>query len=636
MLQSHLGFSSCRSLTEVLRGHLDQRADEPLFTLLEDGENEAGSYTFAQLDQRARALAALFQERGLAGQRALLAFPTSLDFVATFFACLYAGVVAVPVTVPTSRKRATFDRLMTVVQDCQPRVALTTRALKPRILDLAPDIPGFAGLSWLSPDEAGDELAGEWRDPKVERDTLAFLQYTSGSTSVPKGVEVSHGNILHNAEMIRAATGHRPGLTGVSWLPLHHDMGLIGMALQQTFSGMHSILIPPLYFLQSPIRWLRAIDRYRAHTSGGPNFAYDLCVRRIAPEQCEGLDFSCWSVAFNGAEPIRAETLERFTEKFSPFGFKLRSFFPCYGLAEATLLVSGCAASALPVIQAFDREALTQDTIVPIAESATTGETESSQLQVSQQRESQQQVSQQRESQQGGLRGDRQPGNHQPGNRERGDSERGDREAGNGSQKLVSSGRLWLDQQVFVVDPTTRARCPPERVGEIWIAGGSVGQGYWGLPEQSAETFGARLADDEGAGPFLRTGDLGFLRDGELFITGRLKDLIILAGLNYYPQDIEKTVEASHPNVRPEGCAAFSVNGDGEERLVIVAETLGSEALEETVAAIRRMVNENHELRAHAIELIRQGTLPKTTSGKVQRRLCKTLFLQGGLSSMRS
>lgn len=623
MLQSHLGFSSCRSLTEVLRGHLDQRADEPLFTLLEDGENEAGSYTFAQLDRRARALAALFQERGLAGQRALLVFPTCLDFVVAFFACLYAGVVAVPVTVPTSRKRAAFERLVTVVRDCQPQVALTTAALKPRIFELAVEIPGFADLAWLSPDEAGEELAEAWRDPGAERDTLAFLQYTSGSTSSPKGVMVSHGNILHNAAMIRTAAGHQPGWVGVSWLPLHHDMGLIGVVLQQTFSGMHSVLMPPLYFLQSPIRWLRAIDRYRSHTSGGPNFAYDLCLRRITPDQCEGFDLSCWRAAFNGAEPIRAETLERFAEKFSPFGFRLRSFFNCYGLAEATLLVSGCATESQPVIKSFDREALGQDTVV-IAKPADPD--------AASEDDSQQQGYRQQERQSGGI----QPGDRQPGDSERGESERGESETKRGVQKLVGSGTLWLDQEVRIVDPNTRKLCAQDRVGEIWISGGSVGQGYWGLPEQSAETFGARIADDGSAGPFLRTGDLGFFQDGELFITGRSKDLIILAGLNYYPQDIEKTVEASHPNVRPEGCAAFSVDRGGEERLVVVAEARSSEELEETVAAIRRAINESHELRAHAVELIRKGTLPKTTSGKVQRRLCKTLFLEGGLSHIGS
>ncbi|NJL29202.1 MAG: fatty acyl-AMP ligase [Thermoanaerobaculia bacterium] len=632
MLQNHLGFSSCRSLTEVLQAHLEHRADKPLFTLLEDGETEAGTCTFAQLDVRARALAALFQARGLTGQRALLVFPTSLDFVVAFFACLYAGVVAVPVTVPTSRKRATFDRLMTVVHDCEPRVALTTAALKPRILELAPDIPGFAGLEWLTPDDAGDELAGEWRDPKVERETLAFLQYTSGSTNFPKGVMVSHGNILHNAAMIRAASGHQPGWVGVSWLPLHHDMGLIGVVLQQTFSGMHSVLMPPLYFLQSPIRWLRAIDRYRSHTCGGPNFAFELCLRRVTPEQCEGFDLSCWRAAFNGAEPIRAETLERFAEKFAPFGFELRNFFSCYGLAEATLLVSGCATGAPPVIKAFDREALGRDTIVPVEASAASTAPPDVAHQVLEHQEGR------HVERRPGDRevGNQQPGDRQPGDRQPGESERVESEAQGRVQRLAGSGTLWLDQQVLIVDPSTLERCSPDRVGEIWIAGGSVGQGYWGLPEQSAETFGARLADDGEAGPFLRTGDLGFFFDGELFITGRLKDLIILAGLNYYPQDIEKTVEACHPNVRPEGCAAFSVDKDGEERLVVVAEVRSSDGREETVAAIRRAINESHELRAWAVELIRTGTLPKTTSGKVQRRLCKSLFLEGGLSRIGS
>lgn len=576
------------SLPHVLRRHLDEHAGQPLFTLLEDGENEAGTLTFAQLDLRARAVAVLLQERGLAGERALLTFPTSLDFIVAFFGCLYAGVVAVPVAIPSPRKKATFERLAAIARDARPRLALTTPALKPIMASQAALAPGLEDLPWISPEEAGDDLAGAWRDPGLERKSLAFLQYTSGSTAFPKGVMISHGNIVHNAATIRTATGHEPGLRGVSWLPLHHDMGLIGMALQQTYSAMHSILMPPLYFLQSPIRWLRAIDRYRSHTSGAPNFAYDLCLRRITPQQCEGLDLSCWRVAFNGAEPIRAQTLERFAEKFAPLGFRPESFFPCYGLAEATLLVSGSPVDATPVVRSFDREALAQGRITEVAAAADDGQ-----------------------------------------------AERGEAREG-AAQRLVGCGRLWLDQQVAIVDPTTRARCPPDRVGEIWLAGGSVGLGYWELPEQSAESFGARFSDDSEAGPFFRTGDLGFLRDGELFITGRLKDLIILAGLNYYPQDIEKMVEESHPSLRPGCSAAFSVDLEGEERLAVLAEVRSSEGLAEVASTIRRAVSESHELRIHVLELIRPGTLPKTTSGKVQRGLCRSLLLDGRLSRMGS
>jgi acyl-CoA synthetase (AMP-forming)/AMP-acid ligase II len=398
---------------------------------------------------------------------------------------------------------------------------------------------------------------------------------------------ITHGNLLHNSALIQQVCKHTPETRGVTWLPFYHDMGLIGCILHPLDVGLPVTFLSPVAFLQRPLRWLQAITRTRGTTSGGPPFAYDLCVRKITPEQRASLDLSSWDVAFVSAEPIRPEILERFAATFAPCGFRREAFYPCYGLAEATLLAAGGPKAAPPVMFAVQHAPLEQNRVV-----AATGEED-------------------------------------------------------GTQTLVGCGQSLGDQEIVIVHPETLTRCLPNEVGEIWIAGGSVAQGYWNRPKETERTFQAYLAET-GEGPFLRTGDLGFLRDGELFVTGRLKDLIIVAGHNHYPQDIELTVERSHPAVRPDGCAAFSVDIDGEERLVIVAEverrtfeegTTWSEmgalvvartpGASEIVQAIRRAVAESHELRVHAVLLLRPGTIPKTSSGKIQRHICRTSFLAG-------
>ncbi|MCP4653957.1 MAG: fatty acyl-AMP ligase [bacterium] len=572
MAELHRPGVECRSLVEAMQRHLAERAAKPVLTFLEDGENEAGTFTYGELDHRVRALAAVLQERGMVGERALLLFPSGLEFVVAFMGCLFAGVVAVPVPVPSAGRKAARERLSSVYRHARPRVVLTNAAIRSALAPLVAEISELR-LHWICSDEIEEDGAAAWRDPGIDRDSLALLQYTSGSTAKPRGVMISHGNLVHNAETIRQAFDHAPDTAMVSWLPLHHDMGLIGMLLQPLYVGMLSVLMPPLLFIQRPHRWLQAISRYRAHTSGGPNFGYDLCIRKLTPQQCEGLDLSCWRVAFNGAEPVRAATLQRFAEKFRPFGFRPASCYPCYGLAEATLFVSGGHPDEPPVIRTFDRAALNRDRVVAVAEE---GE---------------------------GL-------------------------------TLAGSGRPWLDQQTVIADPWTGERCPPDRIGEIWLAGGNSGQGYWELPRESEELFAARLTGEPQAGPYLRTGDLGFLHEGELFVTGRIKDLIIIAGQNHYPQDIEQTVEDHHPNVRRGCCAAFSVDLEEEERLVVVAELRWGGEVAEIVRSIRRSVAEEHDLRVHAVELCQPGTIPRTTSGKIRRRGCRSAFLAGELAGL--
>jgi acyl-CoA synthetase (AMP-forming)/AMP-acid ligase II len=577
------------SLVALGRARAASHGDLPLYTFLPDrGPEEGAVLTYAGLDLRARAIAAVLMRLGAGGQRALLLYPPGLDFIAAFFGCLYAGVVAVPAYPPRSARA--LPRLLEIARDARPAVALTTAELKTAIGGLAAQVPELGALRLVATDEVPPAEAEGWSDPRVTGETLAFLQYTSGSTAAPKGVMVSHGNLLHNEEMIRQAYGQTADSVIVGWLPLYHDMGLIGNVLQPLFLGARCVLFSPIAFLQSPKRWLAAISRYRATTSGGPNFAYDLCVRKIGEADRADLDLSTWDVAFNGAEPVRAETMERFAAAFAGCGFRPRAFFPCYGLAEATLFVAGAAG---PRAIALDRARLEAGDAKPLPASDPA------------------------------------------------------------SRTLISSGHAWLGQELAIVDPETMTPCADGKVGEIWVRGPSIAQGYWKRPEATAETFQGRLAgpagvstgrEDAGAAPFLRTGDLGFLDGGDLFVTGRLKDLIIIRGRNLYPQDIELTVERSHAVLRP-GCgAAFSVEVGTEERLVVVQElertegsaALPADAVEEIAEAVRRAVAEEHEAQVQQLVLLRAGSIPKTSSGKIQRRACRAALLGGKLEVLGS
>jgi amino acid adenylation domain-containing protein len=565
-------FRLLSSIVDLLLLRASEAPDNKDYTFLVDGEVAAARLTFGELDRRARAVGALLGRSGARRERTLLLFPPGLDFIAAFFGCLYGGSVAVPAYPPQAARGQ--PRLRSIVRDARPRVVLTTALLAAHAEELVSQIPELAGAVWLRMDEIPPSFAEGWEPPALGPEDLAFLQYTSGSTAAPKGVMVSHGNLLHNEETIRLAFEQDEESVVVSWLPLYHDMGLIGSVLQPLYVGARCILMSPLAFLQRPLRWLAAISAYRGTTSGGPNFAYDLAVRKIAAEDRRGLDLSSWRVAFNGAEPVRADTLERFAAAFAPCGFDRRAFFPCYGLAEATLFVTGGPRGGAPVLASVEPAALERGQAIVSADVPPV------------------------------------------------------------PRRLVGCGGVWPGHTLRIVDAESAIPCPADRVGEIWVAGPSVAAGYWGLAEEAGRTFGASTAS--GDGPYLRTGDLGFLHGDELFVTGRAKDLIILRGRNLYPQDLELTAERSHPALRP-GCgAAFAVEVGDEERLVVVHELERGAERDAAAAAtaIRQALAAEHEVQAYDVVLLRHDTIPKTTSGKVQRQACRQRYLAADLEAL--
>jgi acyl-CoA synthetase (AMP-forming)/AMP-acid ligase II/aryl carrier-like protein len=568
----------------LLRARAEDQPDRLGYTFLADGETQELELTYGQADSRASAVAAALRDAGASvGDRAVLMLPPGLDYVNAFFGCLYASVVAVPVYPPDPfQLERTLPRLRSIVRDADPVVALTIAPLLEPLKELTRQAPEMAALRWVAVDEAPDD-ATERGPVVVPTDATAMLQYTSGSTSTPKGVMLSHRNLLHNSGLIQHFFGTTQESRGASWLPPYHDMGLIGGLIQPLYGGFPIVLMSPLHFLQEPERWLRAVDRFRVTATGGPNFAYDLCVRKTDPEEIARLDLSCWEVAFNGAEPIRPATLRRFAEAFAPSGFSGDAFLPCYGLAEATLIVSGArtparAVGTVPPVVPVDREALKRGLAKAVG------------------------------SDEDGV---------QP------------------ARELVHCGHSAPGQRIAIVDPATSVARLPGRVGEIWVSGQSVAGGYWRQPEESGRVFDARVAGEGDDTPFLRTGDLGFLSDGQLVVTGRLKDLIIVRGRNHYPQDIEHTAEATDPVLRPGCTAAFLADEDGGSDDLILVHEVRRDADEvdtgRLVARIRQAVAEEHGLQVHTVVLLHSGGLPKTSSGKVQRRLCQTQFLAGEL-----
>ena len=563
------------TFVDLVRRRAQDQPRRTAYIFLKDGEVEEARLTYAALDRWARRVAALLQLHLAPGSNVLLLLPPGLAYVTAVFGCLYAGVVAVPAYPP--RGRRSLAQLRAIMADVGATVALTTGAIFKLAQKRFAEVPALAELRWLTTDGLSGAGAQRWRRPQTDGDDLALLQYTSGSTAAPKGVMLTQANLLHQAALLQRRLQTTQESVGVFWLPPYHDMGLIGGILQTAYCGGTSVLMAPFDFLQRPRRWLQAISRYQATISAAPNFAYDLCARQIPPAQRAGLDLSHWRLALNGAEPVRPETLRRFAAVFAPHGFRLEAFYPCYGLSEATLLVSGAEPAAPSPVRAFQRAALTAGRAVEPSAA------------------------------------DPQP------------------------QWLAGCGRAAPDQELLIVDPATRTRCPAGRVGELWVSGPSVARGYWNRPEATAETFRAFLADT-GAGPYLRTGDLGFILDGELFLIGRLKDMIISRGRNHFAEDLERTASACHPALEPYGCAAFSVEREGAERLVIVLEivrrALRSLNMQAIVAAIRRAISTTHQLQPQAIVLVKPGSLPRTTSGKIQRYACRQRYLAGTLAGV--
>ena len=576
------------TLVDTLRNRAMEQPHQTIYNFLVDGETEKISLTYGELEQKAKAIAAYLQSVCSPQERVLLLFPAGLDYITAFFGCLYAGVIAIPAYPP--RPNRSLNRIYNILQNAQTNIALTTSETVQSLSRL--ESASVQDLRWITTDSIDLNIATYWNEPDLDEDSIAFLQYTSGSTAEPKGVKIAYKNLLHNLEAIHRCFKHSPQSRGVIWLPPYHDMGLIGGVLQPLFGNFPVTLMSPLMFLQNPLRWLKAISRDRATTSGGPNFAYDMCVRKFKPEQLRGLDLSSWQVAFNGAEPIDHKTLKSFAETFAPYGFDYSAFYPCFGMAEATLIISGGSKHTAVVTKTVRGKALEQNKIA--------------------------------------IADDNEP--H--------------------PRTLVSCGRSLFDQKLAIANPESLVSCKPGEVGEIWVSGSSIAPGYWRQPQISEDTFNAYLKDTH-EGPFLRTGDLGFMDEGELFFTGRLKDMIVIKGRNHYPQDIEKTVQETTPWIRPSCVASFSIELQGEEKLVVLAEvertywsknrskdSNGRSPVKEMISVkdltrlIRREISKNHDLQTYSTLLLKPGSLPKTSSGKIQRHACRAEFLANRLEGL--
>jgi thioester reductase-like protein len=561
--------ATASTLAAVLDARAEAHPERVVYTFLRDGEVESGNLTFRELRQRSMLLAARLTRLNTAGQRAILLYPQGLEFIIAFFACLYAGVIAVPVSLPNRKKG--LEVLHRIAADSGATWILSTGTLLDQLsTDIAVD-PVLGAISCIDTELWVEPQLDGWVRPSLGSEMLALLQYTSGSTGTPRGVAVTHANLVANHRQLEQSFGHDENTIIVSWLPMFHDMGL-GTVLGAVWLGGRCILMSPQAFLQNPKRWLWAISDYRATSSGGPDFAYDLCARRVTAQDIHKLDLSSWRVAYNGSEPVRASTLDRFAQAFAPFGFRREAFHPVYGLAECTLFVTSEAPSEAPVVEVFSSRGLELSRAEP-APSA------------------------------------------------------------RGGSALVSCGHPWAGTEVAVVNPETREEQAVGQVGEIWIRGVAVAAGYWGKEVETEEAFHATTAD--GKGPFLRSGDLGFVWDGRLFVTGRYKDLIIVRGLNHYPQDIEDTVSYSHSSLVPHACAAFSVDGPEGELLVVVQELLRTSVhdldAEPIFRAIRRSIADNHGLQTHAVVLVKPSALPRTTSGKIRRKTCRAAFIGDSL-----
>ncbi len=556
------------NLVAVLQHWAKVRGDSPAFFFADREGDEDLCITYAQLDAAARNLGGYLQKLGGAGQRVLLLYPPVMDFVIGFFGCLYAGATAVPAFPPRRNRKG--QRIHGIARDCQSQFALTNELVR-QAIETDPNWVEWEAVTIIASDSLAQDHSAHWKAPNIQDGDLAMLQYTSGSTGQPKGVMLTHGNLVRNTELIAVAFQSGQESFGVSWLPTYHDMGLVGGILMPLFIGCPMVLMSPMSFLQQPIRWLRAISKYNATVSGAPNFAYQLCVDKITDEELKGIDLSTWRTAFNGAEPVRASTLQQFSERFAKCGFKREYFLPCYGMAETTLIVTGGPQSEPPPLLAFDTRELEANRVVPCSLD--------------------------------------------------------DPHA----RQLVACGQLLPGETVLIVDPQTRHVVDESQIGEIWINSPSVGKGYWEKEEINAEVFNGRTAD--GDGPYLRTGDLGFVYEGQLYVAGRLKDMIIVRGVNRYPQDIELTVEQAHEIMQSGLVAAFADNAGDRERLIIAAEVQRREDLDldKVIMAIRRDVTQQHELPPDAVLLVRFGTLPRTSSGKIQRHACRQEFQRGSL-----
>jgi len=566
---------TCQSLVDVLSYQAENYPSKTAYIFLNEASFAEEKLTYAELDIKAKALAVAIQEQGLKkGDRALLIFAPGLDLICAYFGCLYAGVIAIPVYPPLNAHL--LEKTQLLMKNSKPRLLLATQD---SIMHLGkPDGNtdcerwAFEKLPCLATDHITPifVFAERWHKPDIQPQDIAFLQYTSGSTMDPKGVIISHGNLLHNIALINQGFRTNSQSIALAWLPPYHDMGLIGHILAPLYSGVTSILMAPFSFLKNPLGWLKNIHKYKATITGGPNFTYDYCVRRIGEEKKAGLDLSSWQIAYNGAEPIRADTMERFYHAFKDYGFRKEAFNPCYGLAEATLFVTGKVDVESYQTVTLVKEHLQNHKIQIVADSQTE------------------------------------------------------------TIKLVSSGKML--QTVKIVDPEKLSECEKDTVGEIWVDGASVAQGYWRQEDETAHAFHGKIKDDDTNTSYLRSGDLGFLHNEELYVTGRIKDLIILYGKNHYPQDIEHTVSHCHPQICAGNLAAFTTEVNDEFKLSLVCEVqdqnMETTEQEHLFKTINTAIYQNHQLEVHNIVLIPPKAIPKTTSGKIRRNFCRQSLSQ--------
>ncbi len=560
------------NLVEAAIAHAQYKADNTVYSFMPDGENIENQITFHQLDQSARRLAAHLQSYGKKGDRVVLLFNPGLGFIEAFFACLYAGMVAVPVNPPGGGQ--TWGTFISIVNDAGA-IRILTDAAKAKFLERFSALGEFPlELSYSCIDDAKLTPIASYAKPNILPEDIAMLQYTSGTTSTPKGVIITHHNLIHNQEAIHHAIMGNARI-GVSWLPLYHDMGLIGSVLQALYLGGHCMLMSPSSFFLKPVRWLQVISKFKAEVSGAPNFAYDLCINRIDEEQLKGIDLSSWSVAASGAEAVQALTLERFADKFSAYGFNRSSFVPCYGMAESTLLVNArkLTTNSKFTIKEVSRQGLVHHKVSPS-------------------------------------------------------------QSGEDLKKLVSCG-VANDDSILVVDPLNSQPVDNGNVGELVIRSESVAQGYWNNPTQTAELFNRTISGKNG---YFYTGDLGFIQDGEIFITGRLKDLIIIRGKNFYPKDIELVAQGACESLIKNSGAAFSIETDNYEQLVLVHEVYRENYkavnIIELEQEIRIALASQLSVELTKLVLVKQGSIPITSSGKVKRLTVRNQFLTDALSTI--
>ncbi|MCK5764952.1 MAG: AMP-binding protein, partial [Bacteroidales bacterium] len=574
--KNEAGAYPAREMVTLLSQNAERFAGKDLYLLLEDGINETARITHDEAFNKARIIAGELQKHGSKGERVLLLFPTGLEFVVSLFACFLSGLIAVP-AYPPHRKKAN-QRFLSILNDAKPAIILTTDRIRGDISIFDSDQKLVTGKKVLVYEELNFDRAEDWVDPKIGTDDIALLQYTSGSTGRPRGVIVSHANIIHNSECIRRSFGFDENLIGMNWLPNFHDMGLIGCLIQPAYVGGMNIIIPPLKFLQQPLNWFKNISKYKATNAGGPNFSYEYCIDKINDQELDDLDLSTISTMFCGAEPIRKKTLDQFTAKFGRASFRSQQFYPCYGLAESVLIVTGGDFRAEPIYLELDTRAMEENKVIAA-------------------------------------------------------------ESGRDSRTLTACGYPWLGMSVTIVNPETKIICPKGEIGEIWAKGPSITQGYWDNAEETEKTFKAYLEGTED-GPWLRTGDLGFIHEGQLYVSGRMKDLIIIRGSNFFPNDIEHSVENCHEALRQNAGTAFSAEIGGEEKLIIIQEVERTHMHDfdedEVFEAIRNAIYADHGIQPNIIILVRMGSIKKTSSGKTQRFAMRTVWANNELNILAS